>query len=129
MAQTSGDGCFCCLHATGRRAAASGRQTSAIGRKRVLPWVRNRGKFNDVAQAAFLTRPARMQAAQTRICFLLPPTTARTRRRFGFQRRRRVLFAWLITLPKCGAFPQSSHFIAIALVPAQPKYVVASSQL
>jgi hypothetical protein len=39
--------------------------------------------------------------------------TARTRRRFGFQRRRRVLFAWLITFPKCGPLPQSSHFIAI----------------
>src|SRR6202165_3475784 len=67
------------------------------------------------AQAAFFTLPARMQAVQTRTCFLTPATTARTRFRFGFQRRRRVLFAWLITFPKCGALPQNSHFSAIFL--------------
>jgi hypothetical protein len=54
-----------------------------------------------------------MHAAQTRICFFAPFTTPRTRRKFGFHRRRRVLFAWLITFPKCGALPHSSHFIAI----------------
>lgn len=63
------------------------------------------------AQAAFCTLPARMHAVQTRTCFLTPATTARTRFRFGFHRRRRVLFAWLITFPKCGALPQNSHFI------------------
>ncbi len=52
---------------------------------------------------------------QTRTCFLTPATTARTRFRFGFHRRRRVLFAWLITFPKCGALPQNSHFSAIFL--------------
>ena len=67
------------------------------------------------AQAAFFTRPARMHAVQTRTCFLTPATTARTRFRFGFHRRRRVLFAWLITFPKCGALPQNSHFSAIFL--------------
>ena len=67
------------------------------------------------AQAAFFTRPARMHAVQTRTCFLTPATTARTRFKFGFQRRRRVLFAWLITFPKCGALPQNSHFSAIFL--------------
>jgi hypothetical protein len=51
------------------------------------------------AQAAFFTLPARMQAVQTRICFRAPDTSARTRFKFGFQRRLRVLFAWLITLP------------------------------
>jgi hypothetical protein len=51
------------------------------------------------AQAAFFTLPARMQAVHTRICFRAPDTNARTRFRFGFQRRLRVLFAWLITLP------------------------------
>src|SRR5712671_6961279 len=70
------------------------------------------------AQAAFFTLPARMHAVQTRTCFLTPATTARTRFRFGFHRRRRVLFAWLITFPKCGALPQNSHFSAIFL-PAQ----------
>jgi hypothetical protein len=62
-----------------------------------------------------------MHAAQTRICFLAPPTTARTRRKFGFQRRRRVLFAWLITFPKCGPLPHNSHFIAILFLFNPPK--------
>src|SRR5947199_2546256 len=66
-------------------------------------------------QAAFFILPARIHAVQTRTCFLTPATTARTRFRFGFQRRRRVLFAWLITFPKCGALPQNSHFSAIFL--------------
>jgi hypothetical protein len=59
-----------------------------------------------------------MHAVHTRTCFLTPATTARKRFRFGFHRRRRVLFAWLITFPKCGALPQNSHFSAIFL-PAQ----------
>src|SRR5712664_3249054 len=67
------------------------------------------------AQAAFFTLPARMHAVQTRTCVLTPATTARTRFRFGFHRRLRVLFAWLITFPKCGALPQNSHFSAIVL--------------
>jgi hypothetical protein len=62
-----------------------------------------------------------MHAAQTRICFLAPFTTARTRRKFGFQRRRRVLFAWLITFPKCGPLPHNSHFIAIIFLFNPPK--------
>ena len=44
-------------------------------------------------QAAFFTRPERMQLVQTRMCLRAPFTMARTRRRFGFQRRRRVLLA------------------------------------
>ena len=67
------------------------------------------------AQAAFFTLPARIHAVQTRTCFLTPATTARTRFKFGFHRRRRVLLAWLITFPKCGALPQNSHFSAIFL--------------
>jgi hypothetical protein len=67
------------------------------------------------AQAAFFTLPARMQAVHTRSCFREPATTARTRFKFGFHRRRRVLFAWLTTLPNCGPLPQSSHFIAIVV--------------
>jgi hypothetical protein len=62
-----------------------------------------------------------MHAAQTRICFLAPFTTARTRRKLGFQRRRRVLFAWLITFPKCGPLPHNSHFIAIIFLFNPPK--------
>src|SRR5579864_8425295 len=64
-------------------------------------------------QAAFLTRPERMQEVHTRTCWRTPSITARTRCRFGFQRRRRVLFAWLITFPKLGPLPQILHFIAI----------------
>src|SRR6266852_3461696 len=56
-----------------------------------------------------------MQAVQTRTCLVPPPTTARTRFKFGFHRRRRVLFAWLTTFPNCGPLPQSSHFIAIVV--------------
>ena len=66
------------------------------------------------AQAAFLILPARIQAVHARICFELFPLAARTRFKFGFQRRRRVLFAWLTTFPYCGPLPQISHFIAIS---------------
>src|ERR1700682_1603205 len=78
------------------------------------------------AQAAFFTLPARMQAVQTRTCFLTPATTARTRFKFGFQRRRRVLLAWLITLPNAGPLPHISHFIAI-VVPALLNVGIPSS--
>jgi hypothetical protein len=62
-----------------------------------------------------------MHAAQTRICFFAPFTNPRTRRKFGFHRRRRVLFAWLITFPKCGPLPHNSHFIAISILFNPPK--------
>src|SRR6185437_8814837 len=67
----------------------------------------------DGLQAAFRTRPARMQAVQTRTCFRAPSTTALTRRKFGFHRRRRRLLAWLIVLPKLGFLPQISQTSAI----------------
>src|SRR5882672_2929254 len=79
------------------------------------------------SQAAFFTLPARMHAVHTRTCFLTPATTARKRFRFGFHRRRRVLFAWLITFPKCGALPQNSHFSAIFL-PAQDLFWASVSR-
>jgi hypothetical protein len=62
-----------------------------------------------------------MHAAQTRICFFAPFTNPRTRRKFGFHRRRLVLFAWLITFPKCGPLPHNSHFIAIMFLFNPPK--------
>src|SRR5215813_6584875 len=71
---------------------------------------------------ALVTLPARMHAVQTRRCLCTPDTMARTRLRFGFQRRRRVLFAWLTTLPYCGPLPQRSHFIAMS-VPADERFV------
>src|SRR5277367_4519571 len=55
-----------------------------------------------------------MHAVQTRTLFVAVPTAARTRFRLGFQRRRRVLFAWLTTLPYWGPLPHNSHFIAIS---------------
>jgi hypothetical protein len=67
-------------------------------------------------QAAFLTLPERMQAVQTRICFLAPLTTAFTRRRLGFQRRRVTLCAWLIVFPKDGFLPHISQTSAIVLI-------------
>src|ERR1700751_4471843 len=57
------------------------------------------GTIATTNQAAFFTRPERRQLVQTRIRLRAPLTSARTRRRFGFQRRRRVLLAWLITFP------------------------------
>jgi hypothetical protein len=66
-------------------------------------------------QAAFFTRPERMQDVQTRSCFRAPFTSARTLRRFGFHRRRRALLEWLMTFPYAGPLPQSSHFCAIVV--------------
>ena len=54
-----------------------------------------------------------MQAVQTRTCLRTPSTKAFTRRRFGFQRRRRTLWAWLMVFPKLGFLPQTSHTSAI----------------
>jgi hypothetical protein len=53
----------------------------------------------NASQAAFFTRPERMQDVQTRNCLRAPFTNARTLRKFGFQRRRRTLLAWLMTFP------------------------------
>jgi hypothetical protein len=54
----------------------------------------NRHSFRrETAQAAFLTRPERMQDVQTQTCLRTPLMTAFTRRRFGFHRRRRTLWA------------------------------------
>jgi hypothetical protein len=58
-----------------------------------------------------------MQEVQTRICLRAPLICARTRRKFGFQRRRVTLWAWLIVLPKLGFLPQISQAIAIANAP------------
>ena len=62
---------------------------------------------------AFCTFPDRMHPVQTRRVLWTPFTSARTRRRFGFQRRLVTLWAWLIRLPKWGLFPQMSQCIAI----------------
>src|SRR6266404_5515315 len=54
-----------------------------------------------------------MHAVQTFTRLRAPEIRARTDFKFGFQRRRRVLLAWLTTLPKLGPLPQYSHFIAM----------------
>ena len=58
--------------------------------------------------------PALMQLVQTRMRLLPPSTLALTAWRFGFQRRRVVLWAWEMLFPNCGPLPQSSHFCAMA---------------
>jgi hypothetical protein len=70
--------------------------THTPGNSAIRTYVKNASQRigNQVnAQAAFFTLPARMQAVHTRICFRAPDTSARTRFKFGFQRRLRVLFA------------------------------------
>jgi hypothetical protein len=52
--------------------------------------------------------PAEMQRVQTRTCFRVPfSVTMWTRRRFGTQRRRVLLFAWLTLLPNRVFFSQT----------------------
>jgi hypothetical protein len=63
------------------------------------PKIKSESQREISPQAAFFTRPARMQDVHTRNCLRAPFTNARTRRKFGFQRRRRVLLAWLMTFP------------------------------
>jgi len=60
-----------------------------------------------------LTAPERMQRVQTVIRRTVEPTMARTRWRFGIQRRLETLWAWLTRLPKTGVLPQTSHILAI----------------
>src|SRR3970040_1539341 len=60
-----------------------------------------------------------MQAVQTRRVLWAPLTSARTRRKLGFQRRRLRLWAWLILFPYTGPLPQMSKARAI-LVPLRP---------
>jgi hypothetical protein len=64
-------------------------------------------------RAAFWTFPDRMHRVQTLIRRTVPATIARTRCRFGIQRRLDTLWAWLIRFPNTGALPQTSHILAI----------------
>src|SRR3954464_12302423 len=54
-----------------------------------------------------------MHEVHARIFLLAPFTTARTGRRFTFQRRLLTLWAWLMLLPNCGPLPHISHTRAI----------------
>src|SRR5579863_5060136 len=54
-----------------------------------------------------------MQVAQTRRCFVVPLTSALTRCKFTFQRRRVTLCACEMLLPNCGPLPQTSQTCAM----------------
>lgn len=67
------------------------------------------GRWNQ----ALMILPALMQEVQTRMRLLPPSVLALTCWRFGFQRRRVVLWACEMLLPNCGPLPQRSHFCAM----------------
>src|SRR5687768_2516625 len=54
-----------------------------------------------------------MQLVHTSTRFVVPPTTARTRWMFGFQRRLVRRCEWLTLMPNDGFLPQTSHVDAI----------------
>src|SRR5436305_1577373 len=66
--------------------------------------------------AALVTRLALRHRVQTRRRRVVPFTTARTRCRFGYQRRFVLLFAWLMLCPVMGPLPQISQTRAIGAV-------------
>src|SRR5438046_7779135 len=63
-----------------------------------------------------MTRFDLRQRVQTRSRRVVPFTTARTRWRFGYQRRFVLLFAWLTLCPVMGPLPQISQTRAIGAV-------------
>ena len=67
------------------------------------------------AYAALTTLPERRQRVQTRKRLTPPFTIARTRCRFGSNRRGDTLCAWLMFRPTTGPFPQTSQRFAIVL--------------
>src|SRR2546423_4779135 len=69
-----------------------------------------------VHYAALVTRLALRHRVQTRSRRVVPFTTARTRCRFGYQRRFVLLFAWLTLCPVMGPLPQISQTRAIGAV-------------
>ena len=64
-------------------------------------------------QAALVTLFDLMHRVQARMRRVRPSTTARTRCRFGYQRRFVLLLAWLTLWPVVGPLPQISHTRAI----------------
>ena len=65
------------------------------------------------AHIALTTLSARMQLAQTLIRRGTPSTIARIVCRFGSNRRRVLLLAWLTLLPDWADLPQMKHSLAI----------------
>jgi len=60
---------------------------------------------------SFSNAPDLMHCVHATIRRADPPLRTRTFFRFGSQRRRVRLWAWLILLPVMGPFPQISHFL------------------
>ena len=58
-----------------------------------------------------------MQFVQTIIFFILPFDTARTRCKFGLNRRLVTLWAWLTLFPTIGFFPHISQTLDISGAP------------
>src|SRR4051794_23857080 len=67
--------------------------------------------------AALMTLPDRRQRVQTRRRRMPPFTTARTRWRFGSNRRGGTLCAWLMLRPTTGPLLQISHRFAMIPTP------------
>ena len=74
---------------------------------------RRRDRLAHGGQAALTTLPERRQRVQTRRRWIPPFTSARTRWRFGSNRRGVTLCAWLMLRPTTGPFPQSSQRFAM----------------
>src|SRR6266702_2210835 len=82
---------------------------------RVMRVVRGEKPACSAAYAALTTLPERRQRVQTRKRLTPPFTIARTRCRFGSNRRGDTLCAWLMFRPTTGPFPQTSLRFAIVL--------------
>ena len=62
------------------------------------------------------TMEPNLQRVHTLMRFTDLPTRARTRCRFGIQRRDETLWAWLIRFPNTGALPQTSQVFAMEML-------------
>jgi hypothetical protein len=76
-----------------------------------------RPKRSAYQRTALVTLPARMQDVHTCTRLADPPTTARIRWMFGFQRRFVRLCEWLTLIPKDGFLPHTSQTDAILSTP------------
>jgi len=74
--------------------------------------------------AALRTFPDFKHPVQTYTFFFTCPTMMRTRCRFGIQRRRVRLWAWLMLFPLTGPLPQISQTLAMIDSPALNELVL-----
>src|SRR5688572_19351804 len=77
-------------------------------------------------QAALTTLPERRQRVQTRRRWTPPLTIARTRCRFGSNRRGVTLCAWLMLRPTTGPLLQTSQRFAMFPAPGQIETVIVT---